>query len=103
MPPSQPWVPPNAFVPYSRHWIFVSEYMYRIVQPSDSAQQMTIEDMKGVKIQVSRACLVRMLASRGLISTLVWTRARLIPSATRFWIRESNLWPSRHNRAGNPA
>ncbi|CAM9672586.1 unnamed protein product [Pylaiella littoralis] len=34
-----------------RHWIFVSEYQYRVLQPTDSAQQITIEDMKGVRIQ----------------------------------------------------
>ncbi|CAM9346518.1 unnamed protein product, partial [Hapterophycus canaliculatus] len=34
-----------------RHWIFVSEYMYRVLQPTDSAQQITVEDMKGVKMQ----------------------------------------------------
>ena len=36
----------------SRHWIFVSEYMYRVLQPTDSAQQITVADMKGVRIQV---------------------------------------------------
>ncbi|CAB1116664.1 unnamed protein product [Ectocarpus sp. CCAP 1310/34] len=34
-----------------RHWIFVSEYMYRVLQPTDSAQQINIEDMKDVRIQ----------------------------------------------------
>lgn len=28
--------------------------MYRVLQPTDSAQQMTIEDMRGVKIQVMK-------------------------------------------------
>lgn len=37
----------------SRHWIFVSEYMYRVLQPTDSAQQVTVVDMKGVRIQVN--------------------------------------------------
>eukprot|EP00903_Cladosiphon_okamuranus_P010349 g9792.t1 len=34
-----------------RHWIFVSEYMYRVLQPTDAAQQINIEDMKGVRMQ----------------------------------------------------
>eukprot|EP00752_Nemacystus_decipiens_P010301 g9177.t2 len=34
-----------------RHWIFVSEYMYRVLQPTDSAQQINVEDMKGVRMQ----------------------------------------------------
>ena len=37
---------------YRRHWIFVSEYMYRVLQQTDAAQQINIEDMKGVRMQV---------------------------------------------------
>lgn len=37
---------------YHRHWIFVSEYMYRVLQPTDAAQQINIENMEGVRMQV---------------------------------------------------
>lgn len=49
-------LPSNALLTgirmYRRHWIFVSEYMYRVLQPTDAAQQINIEDMKDVRIQV---------------------------------------------------
>lgn len=40
------------FQRFVRHWIFVSEYMYRVLQPTDAAQQVTVEDMGGVQLQV---------------------------------------------------
>lgn len=33
----------------------MSEYMYRVLQPMDWAQQITVEDMQGVKLQVCTA------------------------------------------------
>lgn len=52
----------------------MSEYQYRVLQPTDAAQQITIVDMKGVGMQVGSSCpIILLIRCRARLS--LWKNA----------------------------